>query len=405
MGSPGDAQQPERGVVEMARRVQERVLRHDALILDTTVELAAERGWPGVLFPRVTEATGLSERPLRDRYKDRLGLGQQVWWQRLESPVLDAMREVIEVVPTDGERITGPDIADVMAPFMEPDECFEAAAELMIVARYQPMMCTAVTGTLGQALSVWLNPDAKDMTPSIAAKRGHLAALALGLLTYSRATHGDLPDLSSVFARIAKAMNSEARPPKLPASGFERWDASQLTDYGDSSWEHLLRTTVTAIGKHGYDGATFDIITDMAEVSRGMIQGYYATKQDFFSDVVSRVIGTTGMMQPAAGDAERESMDASIAAAVEMRETMRPDRQPLRTVVLEQVRLAWNDDAVYDELAEQMLSASRADRVGASAEAWHCVDQALLWGAGLLAELYPASWELPYGVVTSSLAD
>jgi AcrR family transcriptional regulator len=243
------------------------------------------------------------------------------------------------------------------------------------------------------------------MTPSIAAKRGYLAALALGLLTYSRATHGDLPDLQSVFARIAKAMNSDARPPKLPASGFERWDASQLTDYGDSSWEHLLRTTVTAIGKHGYDGATFDVITDMAEVSRGMIQGYYATKQDFFSDVVSRVIGTTGMMQPAAGDAERESMDASMAAAVEMRETMRPDRQPLRTVVLEQVRLAWNDDAVYDELAEQMLAAARADRVGASGEAWHCVDQALLWGAGLLAEVHPASWELPYGVVTSSLSD
>ncbi len=387
----------------MTRRVQERVLRHDALILDTTVELAAERGWPGVLFPRVTEATGLSERPLRDRYKDRLGLGQQVWWQRLESPVLEAMRDVIEVVPTDGGELSKGALAEVMRPFMEPDECFEAAAELIIVARYQPMMCTAVTGTLGQALSQWLNPDAKGMTPTLAARRAYLAALALGLLTYSRATHGDLPDLSSVFARIAKAMNSATRSPKLPASRFDRWDANQLTDYGDSSWEHLLQTTVTAIGKHGYDGSTFDVITDMAEVSRGMIQGYYATKQEFFSDVVSRVIASTGMMQPAAGDAERESLDPGIAAAIEMRETMRPDRQGLRTVVLEQVRLAWNDDAVYAELAEQMLAGVRSDRVGASGEAWQCVDQSLLWGAGLLAELHPASWEMPYGVVTSSL--
>jgi len=381
------------------------VLRHDALILDTTVELAAERGWPGVRFPRVTEATGLSERPLRDRYRDRLGLGQQVWWQRLESPLLDAMREVVEIVPADGERITGPAIAEVMAPFMQPDECFEAAAELIIVARYQPKMCTAVTGTLGEALSAWLNPKVKGVTPTLAARRGYLAALALGLLTYSRVTHGDLPDLSSVFTRIAKAMNSNRRPPKLPTRRFDRWDSTQLTDLGDSSWEHLLRTTVTAIGEHGYDGATFDVITDMAEVSRGMIQGYYATKQEFFSDVVTRVIANTGMMQPAAGDIERGSLGPGIAAAIEMRETMRPDRQPLRTVVLEQVRLAWNDDAVYAELAEQMLSAARAERVGASGEAWQCVDQSLLWGAGLLAELHPASWELPYGVVTASISD
>jgi AcrR family transcriptional regulator len=391
--------------VDMARRVQERVLRHDALILDTTVELAAERGWPGVLFPRVTEATGLSERPLRDRFKDRLGLGQQVWWQRLESPFLDAMREVIEVVPAKGERITGAAIAEVMAPFMEPDECFEAAAELIIVARYQPMMCTAVTGSLGRNLSQWLNPEAKGMKATMAARRGYLAALALGLLTYSRATHGDLPELSPVFTRLAKAMNSDTRTTRLPTRRLDRWDATLPDHFGGSNWGHLLQTTITAIGKHGYDGATFDVITDMAGVSRGMIQGYYPTKQDFFADVVSGVITATGMMQPAAGDAERDSFDPSIAAAIEMRETMRPDRQPLRTVVLEQVRLAWNDDAVYEQLAEQMVSAARSDRTGASGEAWQCADQALLWGAGMLAELHPASWELPYGVVVAALPD
>jgi len=389
----------------MGRRVQERVLRHDALILDSTVELAAVQGWPGVLFPRVTEATGLSERPLRDRYKDRLGLGQQLWWQRLQDPILAAMADVIDAVPTDGSKLTRGDLADVMRPFMEPDECLEAAAELIIVARYQPMMCTAVTGTLGQSLAKWLNPAAVGSTPALAARRAYLAALALGFLTYSRVTHGDLPSLDGALGRIAKAMSTDSRKPRLPSRRFDRWDAPQLTDSGDSGWEQLLQATVSAIGKHGYDGATFDVITDMAGVTRGMIQGYYATKQEFFADVVSRVVANTGMMQPAAGDSEREAMESSVAAAVELRETMRPDRQPLRTVVLEQVRLAWNDDAVYSDLAEQMLASARPDRVGVAGESWRCIDQALLWGAGLLAELHPAAWELPYVAATSSLAD
>lgn len=388
----------------MARRPQARVVRHDALILDATVELAAQRGWPGVLFPRVIESTGLSERPLRDRYRDRFGLAQQVWRQRLEDPVLSAMREVMEVIPGLGGKITGPALAEVLEPFCCPDEQMSAAAEMIIVARYQPPVCTAVSGSLGAALAAWTNPDGAGMTKTLAARRAYTAALALGLLTYSRLTHGDMPDLHGICARLAKGLSTDVKPVRLPAEKLDRFVPDSLSDARDSAWDHLLKTMVEAVGTFGYDAATFDVITEMAEVSRGMIQGYFPTKAMFFSDVAQRIITTTGMMQPVAGEAERAQWGSSVGGALELREMMRPEHQGVRTVVLEQVRLGWHRDEAYAQVVEHMVAAARPDRTGVNGEAWQCVDQALLWGAGLLAELHPASWELPYAVVTEALS-
>lgn len=387
----------------MARRIQERVLRHDALILDTTVELAAQRGWPGVLFPRVIESTGLSERPLRDRYKDRFGLAQQVWRLRLEDPVFSAMREVIEAVPAPGERVSGATLVEVLEPFTDPDDQLRAAAELIIVARYQPPLCAAVTGSLGASLAQWTDPDAKGMSKTWAARRAYIAALALGLLAYARLTDGDLPTLSVPLGNIGRALSADTTPVRVPTTRPARFDPTLLTDGEDEAWENLLQVTLAAVREHGYDGATFDVLTELAGVSRGFIQGHYATKSELFADVVQRTISATGMMQPGAADGERAQFDGGVAAAVELRETMRPEHQSVRTVVLEQLRLAWHDDEVYALLGEQMIRAARSDRRGASAEAWQCVDQALLWGAGILAELHPASWNLPFIAVTDSV--
>ena len=385
---------------------------NDARILDAALSILATDGWGSLHFSRVSAETQITVSPIRDRFADRSSLAAQVWAERIQDALLPGVEGIIDAVPDptslaeDATWLTDR-MLEALQPFEEPAETYLAAIELIIMARFDPMIAAAVDDSLGSLLASRLTPS-RDLTPGQAARRGFAVSVALGLLFLARGVPWPAVSVVPAVSAMCLAMCEDESPRPLPPERAEHLDAGAVFDTGDPAWDSLLQATLDSVGAFGYEGATLDIIARRSGYSTGVIQNRYASKRDLFLDATRRMLAAAVLLNATYVQVLGESHSPGIADAAEMREFMERDRRLVRSISFERIRLAWHDDEVAEAVRAEVVAAfnelpefTGTDSPTPSSRMHFSL--ALGQGCALLADLWPAAAELPFDVITVPL--
>lgn len=99
--------------------------------------------------------------------------------------------------------------------FAVPSVELRAAAEMVVVSSFEPVLREAVDATIVPAVRSWLDPDAAG-GPVRAARRGYVLTLALGLLAAAfRPGIGDL-HFAAEWRRLLAVLGADRDPVPLP---------------------------------------------------------------------------------------------------------------------------------------------------------------------------------------------
>lgn len=394
----------------LRRRRQARSLRNDAAILDAAAELADTAGWPALMLASVAEQADLSRQAVISRHRDRSDLAAAAWTQRLAPTLDDLLASLVEATPSPETGLDPEQLQSALRPFYKPDQDLRAAAELLLVSRYDDLLGRAVDQTTGRQLRSALRPVPRKLTRAQAVRRAWLVSMALGLLLESRRSPIGGSAMREEIEQHCWAMTVQAGRRFLPQDAPEHLDLP--VDFGthDPLWEALLQAALDEVGTRGYEGATINIISLRAGCSSGAVFARYDSKLDLFIDASQRMLSQAGRLNQQFEAGLDAKYGIGIGLAVGMREHMVAHRRTTRSVGLEQHRLTWHNDKLQDSWA-----AAAADVV------WHlyerdpevCVEvvraRAQMWvtvplGTALLADLCPDSWCLPWDVITVPLA-
>lgn len=388
------------------RARQERSIRNDARILAATQSLLAEEGWPGLALGRVAERAGLSVRPIRDRYADRLTLAATAWQDLIAPGWESSMAAVISAADAADARTLG----TALRPFARPGVLHRAAGELLMIAAHDEQMRAVVEDAAITPLIRSLDPRTSGGRQR-AAMHGYAVMLALGLLLESWRPGAARVDLSGALDRIADALRRPAEPTRLPTARAPHLDRGVVIDTGEPLWDAVLRATIHQVGTRGYEAATVEAIVSEAGCSQTVLFHRYATKGEAFLDATRRMFGAATELNAAYQERMADAHSLGVAEAIMLREYMRPGREIERVVGLEQYRIAWHDEQMRFALeteqkaVRQALRRAHSDLPAAEARARLHLEFAMGMGPVLLAQLVPDAWALPFDVVTVPLID
>lgn len=382
-----------------------RSARYDRAILGAAVTLADLEGWPAVTFPRVAAQAGLSRNAVISRHADRAGLAAAAWRERLAGPFAEALEAVVDASPVGRRPVDVEDLTQALSAFSYPNEAMRATAELLLVSRYEPALQECVDATIGIRLGSWLTPQRGRLSRALAAQRGFLLAMAMGLLLEARRQPTARIDLDGALARVSHALSHPVDASWLPTTSAVFMDEPVAFGTDDPAWDAILAATLDEVGTRGFEAATVDTIARASGYTQGVIFNRYSTKLEMFLDATDRMLTATG------GRAAQFQADLAtahgpgIADAVMIRELMAPHRKAVRTITFEQLRLAWHQPdmltAFQSALADPTVTivAERPELTEDQARAWIHIEFARGLGSGLLADLHPDAWKLPHDVV------
>jgi AcrR family transcriptional regulator len=330
------------------------------------------------------------------RHANRAAVGVALWEQRLWEVLQAALSRLVAAVDEGrSERLTS-----AWGRFVEPSQRVRASVELLLVSTYVPALRQAVERSFGQ----WFRGVVDEVPREVAARRSLAVGLALGYVLEAGVRGAKDRPPSEELAGWSQAFVEACAPVEVPA---RRADL-QLTpgfDTGDSTWDAVLLATVDSVVELGYEAATIEVIAARCGFTRTVIFRRYRTKHDLFLDASQRTLGPLVL----AMDVQRLEVEAECGTGISDswfgRELMRPELRGLRTLLLEQVRLATHvaglrevlDDALGQPdrpMAHTLEGATQRRERGKRA-----TEMALSAGMLLLAQLHPQSWSLPYDVV------
>ena len=394
-----------------SERRQARSIRNDGRILDAAYRILSERGWSDLTFPPVAHLAGLSLRPVRDRFADRSELAAAAWSSRVYPELvgdLIRLQDASDLAIKSGEA---EGLIDALGPFHRPEPRMRAAIEVIIVAGFDPILRGALDATVLPHLRGWLTPRLDGLSPADAARRAYLASIALGMAVSGLQFGPDQPRLDDEIRRLATILGMPREPLTQPSATADHVDVGTDFGTGDPDWDDLLQATLDQVGTRGYDAATTAAIARASGHTEGFLFARYASKIDLFFDATQRMVGrnTKANLEFQAQVAQLSS--AGMSEAVIMREFMRPGREQLRLINLEQYRVSWHDERfqrMMNQVLEPFMDAFAASMPQASpTQARAGAVMELVRGVGpvVLSHLLPETWTLPYDVVTIPLLD
>lgn len=388
-----------------ARPRSARSVRLDEAILSATVMIADLDGWAGMTLQRVATRAGVSRNAVVSRHSDPAALAAAVWRQRIAGPFVDAVESVLQACPDGKGAVSEAELAEAMSPFAYPNEVMRAAAEILLVARYESAVQQAMDDTLGALLGDWLTPVRGRLTRGNAARRAFSVAMALGLLLEARRVPTAQINLTGCLTPLAQALSQPASPHWLPTRTAAFLDEPPVFDIGDPAWVAVLRATVGEVGERGYEAATVDAIARASGYTQGAIFSRYESKLDLFLDATQRMLANNGRMGAQFQADLADEYSPGIADAVMIRELMLPHRKNVRTITFEQIRLSWHQSdmiaafqSALDDPAVNMASADSGLSPDQARTRIH-LEFARGLGFGLLADLQVGAGTLPFDVV------
>lgn len=379
-----------------------RVRRTDRAIGAASVRVAAEEGWGDFTFARVAREAGTSRRPLQDRFADRVQLAASTWTDSVEPVMRGLVVEFLAsggVLHTDADRVRFVAVIDQLA---HPSPEVQAAVEFLIVAQFERELGLAVQSTLGEEIARWCRPREGDLSREDAARRAFMLSVALGLVLVARRPGVERIDVERLADVLLRMIATPVTAQALPDLDSPHFHEPLPFDTGDPARDRLLQATLDEVGERGYDAATVDAIAHRAESSQGALFARYPSKVALFLDAVRRQSAYALRANEACMERLAIEHGRGIAEAAMIREFMRPGRDHLRIIALEELRMGWHEPVIREAIArefEAFVAEELATKPGFHIAEVH-LGYAIGGGTLLLSFLYPESWTLPYDVVT-----
>ena len=385
---------------------QARSVANDDRILEAALRLLDHEGWEACSVARVAEDAGLSRPPILNRYVNRTGVVDAVWRERLLQHVRDALMACVGAV-AHHDAVA---LQDSLAACQDPDPLLRAAIEVILVSRYEERLGPCVIQTLD--LDAWVSPRAGLLTPADAARNAFVLSLALGMLVEARrvGAWGRI-DTTADVGTIATALETDTQMTPLPAKRAEHLLQPPVFEVDNAPLAAVLGATLVEVGTHGFEGATLQRIANASGYSTGVVFQHYESKRELFLDATMRMLTNAQRENLTYLSGIAEEHGPSIADAVLMREFLRPDLRTVRTITLEQYRMAWHDpvmegpfrDAQHDFVEGTLQADPTMSRAQAESRAFIALSRGV--GIGVLADLTPDAWKLPFDVVTRPLLE
>jgi AcrR family transcriptional regulator len=391
---------------------QARSVANDAAIQDATVSLLDEAGWEACAPGRIAESAGLSRSAVLERYGDRTGAVVSAWTERLAPVARQALGEVLHAVGAPGSVTEPRSLLAGLRPFFSPDESMRAVAEVLLVARYVEPLADAVAASLGTDLDAWLTPLGSRLSKEQAARHAMTVIVAVGMLVEARTGHRIASnDLQGEVEAFSRALDAEVTAVKLPATRAMHLAVRPVLEDADPALLNLLTATLAEVGERGYEAATVTRIARASGYTKGLLFGRYANKRELFLDATNRGLAGAAQANEAFQQRVAATTTPGIADAVITRETMRPELKSMRTITTEQFRLAWHDEdmratfsALQDTLTRDYRAAAPHLTTG-QARGHIFFELARGIGMGIVADLHPTAWKLPYDIVLVPFID
>lgn len=382
---------------------QERALRNDRRIVESAIAVLDESGWGGLSPTQVARRTGLNPSTVSARFPSRAALAAGAWRAELAESWLTHVTALIDAGDTPG--VTGAELITAFEPFMSPSAEMRAACELILVSSYESSLQRAIADTVGAQLTEWVTPQRGQVTRAEAARHAFLIATSLGFVLEA----GRLGDFDADFTlpmdALAHALTHPTSPARLPGARADFLDEPMDFATGDPAWDAILTATLDCVGELGYEAATIDTIDAAAGYSRTVIFTRYRTKQDLFIDATDRVLAKNVALTVAYQQAIEATSADGIPDSCYLREIMRPERTRIRTIGLEQIRLAAHIEALQQPIREalgqyeEVFRAEAPDQSARQIRGRLISDVALSTGALALAQLRSDVWQLPYDTI------
>ena len=379
---------------------QERAVRNDRRVVESAIAVLDDSGWGGLSPTQVARRAGLNPSTVSARFPSRAALAAGAWREQLAQMWLSQVSALIEV--GDGPGATGAELVTAFDPFMSPSPEMRAACELILVSSYESSLQRAIADTVGARLTDWVTPVRGHLTRTDAARHAFLIAKSLGFVLEA----GRLGDFDADFRQpmdaLAYALTHPTSPARLPAARADFLDEPMDFATGDPAWDAILSATLDCVGEFGYEAATIDAIDAAAGYSRTVIFSRYRTKQDLFIDATDRVLAKNVALTVAYQQAIEATSGDGIPDSCYLREIMRPERTRIRTIGLEQIRLAAHIEALQKPIREslsqyeEIFQAEAPDQSSRQIRARLISDVALSTGALALAQLRSDVWQLPF---------
>lgn len=389
---------------------QARSIANDARILDDIEHCLDDAGWEETSLVQVAKQAGLDHTTVADRFPNRPAAVAGCWRERLSQILVPALRECVAAVDQVETSLTGGELLAALEPFAFPEPRMRAAAEVLLVSRYEDTLAEAVRTTLGPELDEWLTPRRGDLTRAHAARRAFALSLAFGFLLEARRRLPSITlDLAPGLDVMSAALKARTFPVTLPAERAEHLFEPPRFGSDDPALERLLGATLAEVGEHGYEAATLKSIAAAAGYTTGLIFRRYDTKLALFTDASDRMLANAGAANQDFQVRVAAESSPAVADACLSREFMRPDHRNLRTITTEQYRISWHDHAMQESVhaAQDAVAQHIADTVpgGTLEQARGRAFIMFSRGVGMLvlADLQAGAWELPYDVVTLPL--
>lgn len=372
---------------------QQHRLRNDEVILDAAVPLAAQQGWAGLTPGHVASAAGLSRPTVLQRHASRVDLAASLWLDRLWRPLSAALVPLIGAVDAAEPEA----ILSALDVFAAPTVKLRAAVELLLVSSYVSVLRAVVGSTFGS----WFAPLTTDASQTLGARHALAVGSAFGLVMGAPGTGPGAKGAGPERGSWATGLAAAGQPTAPWPDRFQVGPAAR-PDTGDRTRDRVLGATVDSVADRGYEAATIEVIAARCGFTRAVIFQRYPTKYDLFLDACDRTYGPL----ISALDAQRRQLETvhgtGASDAWFTRELMSPDFRGLRTVLLEEIRLAGHERgpravAHLANRPRQLTAVMCAEDDGRRDPGR--LSMAITSGMLLVAQLNPMTWALPLGVV------
>jgi len=184
------------------------------------------------------------------RYATVSQMAADAWRYRLAAPLVEALTEVLAACPSPSQPADAARFHNSLLRFARPDAVLQAAAELLIVARYEPDLAQAVHEAVDPLFDMWLTPVAGRLTRAQAARHAFVLQVALGMLLQDRIFIDTRSlDFTIESAELVAALSTHASPERLPTRRASHLDESPDFSTDDPLRANILRATLSVIGE------------------------------------------------------------------------------------------------------------------------------------------------------------
>ena len=384
-----------------------RAVRNTELMLDSSTRALAANGWASFTLARVAREMGISERPVRNRAKNRSDLAAITWTERSGPLLVAAVERCMAGLNQARETGDSGDLCSALMAMLSRGIELDAAAELLICSNFDPDVAEAVDADLAPLVRRLITPG-KSLSPDDAARAAYVLALAFGLLFMARYPRAQSKRVGEALPVWVGALTSDATAQPLPKKDARHIDVSPVLAADDPALDALLNSTLELVGTRGFHGVTVAEIARQAGFTEGLVFNRYSSKLDMFIDATRRQNEAGWKLNHDFAMALEDDFGQGIAEAVMIREAQKPGRDLGRNMALEQVRMTWHDPDLAAAARTQMddFRADLLKRPGwgvIETEGDFTINIATSLGTYALPRLAPKCFKLPWDVVTMPL--